>query len=1081
MGEKMSDYRRLGVFVLVFLMACGGDDPPSNNAPDTADAGADVVDAGTDADVFDAREDTDAGSDAGQDFSSDYFGAVRGIRDMLRESPDHLNARAGLLAEQGEAEQLFDFVRSEIALLPHVEDNVRPRFEDSATAVMSGPRGALRSGAGTMRDRAELLAHLYREAGWEADVVGPLPDAISREDYEDALFSPVSHSVEIPEDHPAVRRAEEVIPVAETNGSLDVVEPDVSRFEQMLLDEIPVQERGSIEPDTRESLPIPIVRLTRGDEVLHLDVISPDASFVDIEAAGDLEPIAEADYPDIRVRVSMTTTRRPDVWTPLMDHVWQSNQLEGRQINLRFQTSTSIEEAVATPRESVQVATPIAIVDSPELDTDESLALSALGTPFTIYGQTITEGPDGTLELDGIPITDDEPVGPVDQVEALDLLEADPDAFNVVRLRFNAEDSNGAGVSGLGTGAFEVYEDGERVGHVLGGTEVAPLRVLLLTDTSGSVGGYWKDPAFATHLGQLVDSVQSEYPGDVEFAVANVDDPFDPASLGPWSSSGASVENALTAIYNNGSPEDPIWDALVRAARLDHDVTVVISDAGDENSGFDPSQRILLENGPPALLLGTGGFSGGYEDMVEFTNGESHVMETYDDADQPLADWVSRQPNQSYQLVYYAPVSGPDERSVEVRTSDGRVSATTSYTVPPPAERSVDESILGVRLDVTVDGRRATRLLAGIDPANLVEPEIQNSPVPDVQRMTMSEYVISVESQAPTFGQWYDDYLTMRLTQEDLFRAHNNGDADAGLQALKDGYKHVDPRVFTAYPALDEPYASEQVRSYATGPRVAILSKYWSRSEEAFSRGFDILPVSRFVTRRSTGLSDFEETFRQTARFAAAETANFDESTETLLDGEDLLRIGPGAIFDPENDFTSTPDAQSALWWRNILAQYDRWHRFVPADGQTRAFWVVHQDTGEMYGILPDGTGGAKAFEYLQGYEQIKRVVQDFDRVATAISLHPAAGSTLMIAIIEYFKALVRLYAVVTVVLINLDAQFLDDAVKAAMLGFTCNFIKSVIFAKAGDDVSAAYGWFSTISSEYGISDPLSCPDPFGA
>jgi hypothetical protein len=38
-----------------------------------------------------------------------------------------------------------------------------------------------------------------------------------------------------------------------------------------------------------------------------------------------------------------------------------------------------------------------------------------------------------------------------------------------------------------------------------------------------------------------------------------------------------------------------------------------------------------------------------------------------------------------------------------------------------------------------------------------------------------------------------------------------------------------------------------------------------------------------------------------------------------------------------------------------------------------------------------------------------------------------------------------------------------------------------VIFAKAGDDVSAAYGWFSTISSEYGISDPLSCPDPFGA
>lgn len=113
----------------------------------------------------------DLGStDMGTPDTVTVFDVYRELRDALRESPDHRTERARRLVEAGDAEALFAFVRDEILLIP---DDVN-RFVDGGASIRWGTRATLRGGAGTAREKSELLAELLRDAGFEARVLrGP--------------------------------------------------------------------------------------------------------------------------------------------------------------------------------------------------------------------------------------------------------------------------------------------------------------------------------------------------------------------------------------------------------------------------------------------------------------------------------------------------------------------------------------------------------------------------------------------------------------------------------------------------------------------------------------------------------------------------------------------------------------------------------------------------------------------------------------------------------------------------------------------------------------------------------------------
>ena len=95
------------------------------------------------------------------------FDAWREIHGALEASSDHLPGARRDWWKLENAEDIYEFVRDEIIVYPPQNDG----FGNAVAAMRWGPRATLRGGGGTPREVAELLAQLYRDAGFEATVV----------------------------------------------------------------------------------------------------------------------------------------------------------------------------------------------------------------------------------------------------------------------------------------------------------------------------------------------------------------------------------------------------------------------------------------------------------------------------------------------------------------------------------------------------------------------------------------------------------------------------------------------------------------------------------------------------------------------------------------------------------------------------------------------------------------------------------------------------------------------------------------------------------------------------------------------
>ena len=82
------------------------------------------------------------------------FSVWEEIRAAVRASPDHLPARAANLVAAGDPASLYEFVRDEIVTYPPRVDSLTA----SDTTIRWGTRATLRGGAGTPREKADLLA-----------------------------------------------------------------------------------------------------------------------------------------------------------------------------------------------------------------------------------------------------------------------------------------------------------------------------------------------------------------------------------------------------------------------------------------------------------------------------------------------------------------------------------------------------------------------------------------------------------------------------------------------------------------------------------------------------------------------------------------------------------------------------------------------------------------------------------------------------------------------------------------------------------------------------------------------------------
>ena len=936
---------RLWGWLLVAAVAqgcdCGSDGGGAPDAGPIDDAGEDAAqDAGDEPDP-----EPDAAVDAGQDAETlDMFEAWQEAREALQASPDHLPARAAALIEEADPEKIFEFVRDQIATYPSSAGG----FQNAPDAVRWGVRGTLRGGAGTAREKAELLAFMYNEAGFEAVVVQGAPDPERVDGKKMVLRTP--QRAFTPDIDP--ERGElwlEALGQASPNeppprSAIDSDGDEARALASSLLEQLPAELEASFDFEIAE---IPLVQVTVDDEPIYANPLVADAEIGESLTLAAPIPAGPA-APTDRVMISLEASRAnaPYERFTLVEREYDAQEIVGRRIHLGFRPPKPTAALVRSRADSFETFLPIMTVSAPGLEGQERDELAAIGDAFSIGGELYHLDEEGNLTINGVPFAEgtSDPAE-IARVESVGVT-AEPAAFPRVTLRVRALDGDGDGVEHLDASAFTVTEDGEPVSFNVTRNEAPPPRVVILFDVSTSVPTEFLGPGTVAIARDIIAGLYDASPeASVRLGVIF----FGVTWMGSWASNeaDANIQAGELAAATGGSE---IWDALHEAADEDPTLVIIVTD-GVPSEDPIPGDHEAIAAGPPVLALGVGdmqmqetldqiaALSGG--STAPATDAMAAIDASIDAIEDSLLD--------NYIFTYAANDEGGDARNVTVSIND--VTAETTYDVPeapvtPPA-------LAGLYLTIRMPGSEVKRALAGFSKGYITSPRsISQAMLDDVKAMLFGRISISVEAASPPPSVVLDDWIAEKQRIQPLYEAFAEGDEAKVLEAIEDGFTLTPTKLPLAHPPL--PGASSATSlTFETGLRVATMVQKTFK-DGPITRSLDIYPLTRWATATEDPREAFENTMIATAGLAVMEAGMF-EGTSTLeaLDGQPLTLVAPG-----EARYQDGLTDEEMLQWSALEEPYGAGYVLLVPQ-KPGPFWAIDQTTGTVIGVLADGSGGA--------------------------------------------------------------------------------------------------------------------------
>src|SRR5690606_30786501 len=130
------------------------------------------------------------------------------------------------------------------------------------------------------------------------------------------------------------------------------------------------------------------------------------------------------------------------------------------------------------------------------------------------------------------------------------------------------------------------------------------------------------------------------------------------------------------------------------------------------------------------------------------------------------------------------------------------------------------------------------------------------------------------------------------------------------------------------------------------------------------------LPTSDYFSLTREGGGSFAETLKKTAQLALLEASAFSENALGLLEGKPLmLNKDTGG----DKRFTSKALGDDYGYFSEVLYGGPKLKLF-DASLETKSFWAIDHISGELYGILPDQTGGGTT-TIMEQLEELDKVV----------------------------------------------------------------------------------------------------------
>lgn len=956
--------------------------------------------------------------------ASDIFDLWESYRLALKESPDNLPARAEELIKKKDPIEIYKFVRDEIEVYPSTDRGLY----DTST-MRWGVRGTLRGGAGTLREKSETLAYLYKKAGFKAEVVNiySLPDKLNG---KDLLSRTIKRKFAPNISEKAISASFNALGLSPVKERI-IIDKDLNQTKilaKKMLDTVGRDRKSNFNFHLNEQ--VPIVRLMLDKKWTYANPFVVDGEFG--QHYGTIKPTYGSHIRNnnkIKIRVDAVTNLDPDKPFTLIEKSWDPEDVVGRRIQLQFIPPGNMESFKGMLAEDITTWTPVLRVIGPSVDAETSLKLSSVGTTITQTGDRYTVTKEGQVNVNGLPLAEGyEDPAAVKQVSELQLVSIQTEAFPQVRLKIRAMDKSGNPVAGLPANSFQLDENDQVQSFNLLQNKIRPHRVLLLFDNTPSLPDFFRNNGKQNNITkfgvELIEKILNKSSG-AQFRIAQMDDGL--SYKGGWSSDLERLKKDLDKIVSDGT--DGIWDSVSQAASEKIDIIMLFTDADPDGKLTDDLLK-AIQLGAPVFAIGANVDKPfkkkNLEKIASISSGKSILIKNKNEAFTAILDYLGKIKRADYEFAYIAKLADKiEERNVDISIDNARISQKAVYET---SIKNVSPQIAGLNLTISVGANSHTRTIAGIKPQKYALTDIKQHIYDEVRRTLGGQVLFSVEGPAPTLSVWLDEWYAEKMTQKSIWDALKKGD-DAGIkQAIEEGYLNTPYELFLLNSGLPRVSGLEEV----TFPNAPHIVTYLERpgKKGGIEKQFDIFSGNNWVTVSDDPKKAFKTTLTKTAYLSVLEGALSTISTPSLLKDK---KLGVTPVFYMRNTRKFTKEANKR--WSQLAWELSDFYKSLihSADGQPVTGWLLNDKTGTVIGLLDDGSGGGTSVVELKAEQK---------RIETALDVIGRYGPGLAGVFASIEKAKVQAIFKAAIMIATMEAQTGWSDIGASL---GCDMAKSAI------------------------------------
>lgn len=965
------------------------------------------------------------------------------ILQALKTSPDFLPQRVKNLTASKDPEVIYNFVKNEITLMPTSTNAIS--YNDLGYGYKWGIEGVLRCGMATPREKAELLSQMYNKAGISAKVVYERTD-IKANEVPAFFYRPIDRIFNPDISNSQFKRWEKEMGGSSTASNQKELIKDYSVDANILGDKIKetlpnIEEFGDKYNFKWDNRATPTVEFMYNDKTRYAHLFDPNTLFG--EKHNSLEgqileakPIKE-NTEKVSLKITYRNTIDHTIVRDLIQGEWNATDLIGKQIQLSFLHGLSLEEQIVTSIGNLRVFTPALALQAIDKNLEYIQDRSFLADPITIDGKIIPLSKEKTCGANGNEILSKPHPQLQKEVQKLAVI---PRAmgYPMVKLSIDARDTSGSLIEKLSAKDFKITDNGQPVRALLENNVPTP-KILLLYDSTGSMPNIYAGEGLIKFNNRLKEKLKEKY-SDVIFD-------FRPVH------------------------KHKLFTGLLKASQSDFDVIVFVFDGGLDDS-FDNKYASIYEEGPPTLAVkAENGYNTNsdletYNTIAQITGGKAITDTDQETVINEISDYIDNLKLPPY-VFTYASADNTKPHQVKVTLDNERLKATGNYTFPK-AELEHKNGISGIYLELKI-GKKAPikRVLAGWDPVAGYYTKPDNKDVDAVQQLLLGGVMLAVEGEGPTLAVALADLLKSKLSNRKWGEAYLENDIKKATEELSKGSIHIPAALIPMLAPLQNQVTKTSI-TYPTGYRMCLLKTMVGLNHPA-TFSFDYLPTSAYQTMAKDNEERFMTTLKKTAQLAVREGTFFQQSTYTSLQGIDCI---------------DSRTAYTEGWIKKVMdyehIDYQYWKQYVLSSGggyttifdttaSSKSFWRLMNKSGEIYGMLPDGSGGG-GDTFKKQLDELNLVIDTYMLAAGLAGV--ASPPTAVVA--TYGKTLVKLYAIACESIIVMDTRGMDEEIIKAMQQLACNVLKDITLGFTGSFGTAA-GVLEYLISLMGGKSPFSC------